>query len=148
MFWFEPTKLVTTSSLFVRLIIFSVLLTNWALTLQLAIVLTLRLPFPKMKFFKIMHPFEILLTSLAMLLMMIMNYPTFTGSPNFIKHLTKIHCWFQKMFYKTAVSTLYKNINCCEGEASNVLCHCIICARNGVNQMWILKNSKELLESL
>jgi hypothetical protein len=30
MSWFQPTKLVTTSSLFVRLIISSVLLTNWA----------------------------------------------------------------------------------------------------------------------
>jgi hypothetical protein len=37
----------------------------------------------------------------------------------------KIHCWSQKMFYKTSVDTRYKNTNCCEGEASCVLCHCI-----------------------
>jgi hypothetical protein len=30
------------------------------------------------------------------------------------QHLTKMHCWFQKMFYKTSVSAPYKNINCCE----------------------------------
>jgi hypothetical protein len=30
-----------------------------------------------------------------------------------------------KMFYKTSVDTLYKNTNCCEGEALCVLCHCI-----------------------
>jgi hypothetical protein len=30
-----------------------------------------------------------------------------------------------KMFYKISVNTPYKNINCCEGEASNVLYHCI-----------------------
>jgi hypothetical protein len=57
---------------------------------------------------------------------------------------TKILCWFQKMFYKTFVNTPYQNVNSCEGEASNVLCQCI-CQNN---QMWILKNSKELLASL
>jgi hypothetical protein len=31
----------------------------------------------------------------------------------------------KKMFYKTSVDTPYKNTNCCEGEASGVLCHCI-----------------------
>jgi hypothetical protein len=30
----------------------------------------------------------------------------------------------KKMFYQTVVSTPYKNINCCKGETSNVLCHC------------------------
>jgi hypothetical protein len=40
-------------------------------------------------------------------------------------HKTPYKQRFQKTLYKTAVSTLYKNINCCEGEASNVLCHCI-----------------------
>jgi hypothetical protein len=50
------------------------------------------------------------------------------------------------MIYKASGNTPYKNINCCEGEASNVLCHCI--CQKWVNQMWILKTSKELLESL
>jgi hypothetical protein len=36
----------------------------------------------------------------------------------------------KKMFCQTTVSTPYKNINCCEGEASNVLCH-YICQKWG-----------------
>jgi hypothetical protein len=37
-------------------------------------------------------------------------------------------------------------MNCCEGEASNVLCHST-CQKWDLS-MWILRNSKELLESL
>ena len=87
------------------------------------------------------------------MLMMIMNCLTSTGSPNFIKHLTKIHCWFQKMFYKTSVDTPYKNTNCCTKiliavkERLQMYCATVY-ARSRVNQMWILKNSKELLENL
>jgi hypothetical protein len=81
------------------------------------------------------------------MLIMIMNCLTSTGSPNFTRHLTNNDSLLApKMFYKTSVDTPYKNTNCCEGEASYVLCHCI-CQKWG-NQMWILKNSKELLENL
>jgi hypothetical protein len=60
------------------------------------------------------------------MLMMIMNCLTSTGSPNFIKLLTNNNTLLvPKMVYKTSVNTPYKNIICCEGEASNVLCHCI-----------------------
>jgi hypothetical protein len=57
------------------------------------------------------------------MLMMIVNCLTFTGSQNFIKHLTnKDSLLVPKMFYKTAVSTPYKNINCCEGEGLKCIC--------------------------
>jgi hypothetical protein len=52
-----PADKACNNIVFVRLIIISVLLTNWALILQLAIVLTLQLLFPKTKFFKNMQTF-------------------------------------------------------------------------------------------
>jgi hypothetical protein len=65
-----------------------------------------------------------------------MNCLTFTGSPNFIKHLTNNDTLLvPKMFldYKTFVNAPYKNVHCCKGEASNVMCHCIC-------QKWGLSN--------
>jgi hypothetical protein len=76
-----PADKACNNIVFVRLTIISLLLTNWALILQFVIVFTLQQLFPKMKFFKTMHPFQILLIFLAML-MMIMN--TSTGTPHFI----------------------------------------------------------------
>jgi hypothetical protein len=67
-----------------------------------------------------MHLFWILLIFLAMLLMT-MNCLTSTRSPNFMKHLTKIYCWFQKDVLQ---NLLTKILNCCEGEDSSILCHC------------------------
>jgi hypothetical protein len=52
------------------------------------------------------------------MLMIIINYLTFTGSPNLKKHLTnKDTLLVPKMFFKTFVNTPYKNVICCEGEA-------------------------------
>jgi hypothetical protein len=50
------------------------------------------------------------------------------------------------MFYKTSVNTPYKILTAVK-ERLQMYCATVY-ARSGVNQMWILKNSKELLESL
>jgi hypothetical protein len=76
------------------------------------------------------------------MLMMIMNCLTSTGSTIFIKHLTnKDTLLVQKMNYKTSVNTPYKILSAVKERLQ-------MYASSGVNQMWILKNSKELLESI
>jgi hypothetical protein len=68
-----------------------------------------------------MYPFSILLIFLAMLII-IMNWLTLTGFPNFIKHLTnKDTLLVPKIFYKSCVNIPYKIVNCCKREVSNVL---------------------------
>jgi hypothetical protein len=80
------------------------------------------------------------------ILMIVMNCLTFTGSPNVIKHLTnKDTLLVPKMFYKTFVNTPYKMFTAVK-EKFQMYCATVY-ARSGVNQMWSLKNSKELLES-
>jgi hypothetical protein len=68
------------------------------------------------------------------MLMMIMNYVTSTGSQNFTKHLTN-------------KDSLLVPKNVLQKERLHIYCATVY-ARSGVNQMWILKNSKELLENL
>jgi hypothetical protein len=76
-----------------------------------------------------------------------MNFFTSTGYPNFTKHLTNKDSWLvPKMFYITSVNTPYKNTTNCK-ERLHMYCSTVY-ARSGVYQMWILKNSKELLENL
>jgi hypothetical protein len=77
------------------------------------------------------------------MLMMIVNCITFTESPNFIKH-HKV--WFQKCSTKPLSILLTKMLTAVNERLQ--MCCAIVYARSGVNQMWILKNSKELLESL
>jgi hypothetical protein len=45
------------------------------------------------------------------------------------------------MLHQAFIPAPHQHINSCEGETSNVLCHYI-------NQMWILKHSKEFLANL
>lgn len=49
------------------------------------------------------------------------------------------------MFYKASFFTSYQNINGSEIETSRVEYCATLYSESIVNQMWILKNSKELL---
>jgi hypothetical protein len=97
-----------------------------------------------MKFFKPC----ILLIFLAML-MMIMNCLTSAGSPNFIKHVltNKDTLLVLKKYSSKSLSILLTKILTAVKERLQMYCVTVY-ARSGVNQMWILKNSQELLESL
>ena len=79
------------------------------------------------------------------MLMMIMNCLTSTGSPNFTKHLTNIAG--SKKCSTKPLSILLTKILTAVKERLHMYCATVY-ARSGVNQMWILKNSKELLENL
>jgi hypothetical protein len=80
--------------------------------------------------------------------MMIMNCLTSTGSPNFIKHLTnKDPLLVPKKCSTKPLSILLTKILTAVKERLHMYCATVY-AKSRVNQMWILKNSKELLENL
>jgi hypothetical protein len=82
------------------------------------------------------------------MLMMIVICLTFTGSQNFIKHLTnKDSLLAPKKCSTKLLSVLLTNILTAVKERLQIYCATVY-ARSGVNQMWILENLKELLESL
>jgi hypothetical protein len=76
---------------------------------------------------------------------MIMNCLISTGSPNFIKRRTNKDMWLVlKMLNKTSIKLLTKILTAVH-DRLKMYC-ATVSARIGVNQMWILKNSKETLE--
>jgi hypothetical protein len=81
------------------------------------------------------------------MLMMIMNCLTSAESPNFIKHLTNNGTLLVPKCSTKPLSVLVTKILTAVKEKLQMYCANVF-ARTGVNQMWILKNSKELLESL
>jgi hypothetical protein len=92
-----------------------------------------------MNFFKTMHLFYVLLIFLAIL--MIMNFLTFTGSINFIKHLTnKDSLLVPKTLSTILLSILLSNILTAVKERLQMYCATVY-ARKVVNQMWILKKA-------
>jgi hypothetical protein len=79
--------------------------------------------------------------------MRIMNCLTSIGSPNSTKHLTnKDSLLVPKICSTKPLSILLTKMLTAVKERLHMNCATEY-ARNGVNQIWILKNSKELLEN-
>jgi hypothetical protein len=76
-----------------------------------------------------------------------MNCLTSTRCPNFIKHLANRYIAGSKICFTKPLSILLTKILIAVKKRLQMFCATVY-ARSGVNQMWILKISKELLESL